>query len=204
MWKTVLAVLGLALLRPAVDGGGAPRMLPDGSPSLAHRLLVASEELRDPNFRRTVVLVLSHDADGAFGLVINRPIGRVPARVLLARMGLPTQDARGEIALAFGGPVSPELGFVLHTPEYRGVDTRLVREGIALSGDPRVLVDIAAGRGPEAYLALVGYAGWAPGQLEAELARGDWDVVDADPDLLFVVPPERRWEEARSRVAVEL
>ncbi len=198
----LLAWLGQIV--PVDHGGAASEALFGGATSAQGRLLVASERLVDPNFEHTVVFVVTHDADGAFGLVINRPYGRAPAKKLLARLGLPFQDARGEIELAYGGPVQPAMGFVLHTPDYQIEGTRRVSDGISLTSDPRILVDIAAGRGPRAYLATLGYAGWAPGQLDAELARGDWYVVDADPALLFEIPPEKRWQEARDRFGLEL
>ncbi|HFA60032.1 MAG TPA: hypothetical protein ENJ83_05010 [Rhodospirillales bacterium] len=199
-----LTLLWLAGLAPAVHGPTPPDRLEGVRRSVAGKLLVASEELADPNFDHTVVFVVLHDEKGALGLVINRSYGRVPARELLARLGLPGEDATGEIELAYGGPVDPATGFVLHSPDYRLEDTLVVTPEFAVTNDTRIMADIARGKGPARYIATLGYAGWAAGQLDAEIARGDWEVVDADPELVFETPAAERWERAKERVGVDL
>jgi len=199
-----LLVLWWIGLLPAVHEPAPPDRLEGIQRSVAGMLLVASEKLADPNFDHTVVFMVVHDREGALGLVINRRYGRVPARELLERLGLPAEEAEGEIELAYGGPVDPGTGFVVHTPDYRLEDTLLVTPGIAVTNDTRVMADIARGKGPARYIATLGYAGWAAGQLDAEIARGDWYLVEADPALLFETPVAERWERARERSGIDL
>ncbi len=191
-------------LSPAVHQPTPPDRLEGIRRSVAGMLLVANEKLADPNFDHTVVFMVLHDEQGALGLVINRRYGRVPARRLLERLGLPAEDARGEIELAYGGPVDPGTGFVLHTPDYRLEETLLVTPEIAVTNDTRIVADIARGEGPERYIATLGYAGWAAGQLDAEIARGDWYLVEADPELVFETPIGERWRRARERSGIDL
>ncbi len=203
----ILVLLGSFGTFVPVQHGNAPVDRLEGvHRSLAGRLLVASERLADPNFERTVVLLLAHDRKGAMGVVVNRVLGKVPARKLLARLGRkpPVEAAGSDIELGYGGPVGTGMGFVVHTADYRLPDSITVAPGVRMTSDPQILVDIATGKGPARYIAVLGYAGWAAGQLEAEIARGDWYVVDVDPELLFRVPAKERWQRARERYGVEL
>lgn len=135
---------------------------------------------------------------------MNRRLGEVPAARLLERLGLGGDGVTGRLELAWGGPVEPGRLFVLHTDDRRTDDSEPVIPGLLLTRDPAILADIARGTGPADHLLALGYAGWAPGQLEAELARGDWGVLEAATELLFDTPAETMWDEARARLGVEL
>lgn len=204
--STLLATVfaWLALLVPALHVDRPVERMEGPVRSLAGRLLVADERLADPNFARTVVLLVRHDRRGALGLVVNRRLGRVPAARVLARLGLPDEGASGELELALGGPVEPGSLFVLHSDDRRSRDSREVAPGLLLTRDPNILADITRGRGPARHLIALGYAGWAPGQLEAEIARGDWEVAELRPGFLFATEPEEMWERARAQAGVEL
>lgn len=157
-------------------------------------------QLRDPNFAQTVVLLCEHSADGALGLVVNRPTPFLLGQVYAG------QDIEGEggadAPVHYGGPVQPEMGFVLYEgAEYEG--TTAVLEDLRLGTSLQILRDIAAERGPVRFFFSLGYSGWAPEQLEQELARNDWLVVPADSDLIFAVSADKRWEEAIRRLGVE-
>ncbi len=150
-------------------------------------------QLTDPNFERTVVLVCEHTEEGALGLVINRPTPFLLGQIYEG------QDIEGEGGadepIHYGGPVQPEMGFVLYEgPDYEG--SLEVLDGLRLGTSLEILRDIAREEGPERFLFFLGYAGWAPDQLEGEIARNDWLVVPAEADLLFRTPPEDRWEHA--------
>ena len=172
--------------------------------SLAGSLLVASPELGDPNFEQTVVLMLEDGEEGALGVVINRPYGSAPTAELLRRLGVDPGDAKGETELFYGGPVQPEIGMVVHGTDYTLPSTRQVVPGIAVTSDPKVLADIAQGKGPHQALAALGYAGWAPGQLARELAEGAWFTLPADPTLVFTSDRAQLWRTAYARRGVEL
>jgi putative transcriptional regulator len=169
------------------------------TPSLAGQLLVALEDLRDPRFVRTVVYMLRHDADGAMGLVVNRPLADMPAAEMLARFGIPDEKVSGAIRVHYGGPVEPGRGFVLHTADHMAAGSQVVADGVAFTGSPEMLKLIARGAGPRRSLLALGYAGWAPGQLEGEIRRGSWATVPSDAALLFTDDPDRTWERALAR-----
>ena len=168
-------------------------------PALAGQLLVALDGNRDPRFVETVIYMLRHDGDGAMGLVVNRPLAEVAAGELLARFGVRDATAQGDIRVHYGGPVEPGRGVVLHTADRMLTDSQAVADGIAFTATAEMLKAIVAGKGPRRSLVLVGYAGWAPGQLEGELQRGVWAVVSSDAAFLFEGDPERMWERALAR-----
>lgn len=196
----------LVCLILTVPGGTDARAQDQGSLSLKGKLLVADPELRDPNFSATVVYLLNHDRRGAMGLVINRPLAEGPIGKLLDALGDhgPVPDPERPIRVFAGGPVGPDQVFVLHTDDDRRADTVLVEDGIAVTPSTELLDDVGAGRGPQQSLLAVGYAGWAPGQLERELSQGAWIVVEGDPALVFDSDTETKWERAFARRGVDL
>jgi len=198
----ILLVVGLAV-RPAgtasQNGSTPPR-----SEGLAGQFLVAAEEMGDPRFVRTVILLIRHDATGAMGLIVNRPAGDVPIARLLQGIGLDATGVRGDVRLHYGGPVEPKQGLTLHSPEYTIDGTLRVTGDIAVTGNPEILRAIGAGRGPKRYLVALGYAGWAPGQLEGEMKAGGWIAVPADAALTFDEDGEKKWERAMARRQVVL
>jgi putative transcriptional regulator len=204
LWvTTVVAAMLAAAIVTGAPGGGATVPAPRDA-SLAGRLLVATPDLTDPRFVRTVIFMVGHDATGAMGLILNRPIGRIAIAALLEQLGEESRGVGGEILVHYGGPVEPMQGFVLHTAEYAGVDTRVVGGGIALTTDPKVLRAIGAGSGPRRWLLASGYAGWAPGQLEAEIRSGHWMDVQADEKIVFDENADKKWERAMARRVIHL
>jgi putative transcriptional regulator len=198
----ILLAVGF-LVGPAgtASQNGATPPQPGG---LAGQFLVAAEEMGDPRFVRTVILVIRHDATGAMGLVVNRPVGEVPMARLLEGIGLDATGVRGEVRLHYGGPVEPQQGLTLHSPEYTIDGTLRVTGDIAVTGNPEVLRAIGAGRGPKRYLVALGYAGWAPGQLEGEMKAGGWVAVPADAALTFDENYDTKWQRAMARRQVVL
>ena len=183
------AAAGLALL-----GAGPP-----DAASLAGQLLIAAPTIGDGRFAGTVILMLRHDKDGAFGIVINRPVGEQPIAALLAAAGDKNPAAEGSIQVFSGGPVQPELGFVVHSAEYRLADTIDVDGHVAMTADKQVLRDIGAGKGPAKRLFAFGYSGWGAGQLEAELVRHGWFTAPADPKMVFDDDRGSLWDAAMAR-----
>lgn len=168
------------------------------------QFLVATEKLRDPRFDHTVIYLVRHDASGAMGLVINRPSGPVPVARVLQAFGMDTSGVTGDLHVHYGGPVQPGRGFVLHTDEYREPSTQVIRDGIAMTAEQKILSAIARGKGPRQSLFAFGYAGWAPGQLEAEMREDAWITVPADATLLFDSDHARKWERATARLRIRL
>ncbi len=167
--------------------------------SLTGHLLIAAPDLRQRAFDHTVVLLAHHSHDGALGFVINRPGQLHPVGEVLNALGRDAAGLEGEITVVYGGPVDPGLAFVLHSAEYRRPETIAIDGRVALSVAAEVLRDIGLGHGPYKYLLTFGYAGWAPFQLERELARGVWSTMPEDPALIFDSDRERLWDDARAR-----
>lgn len=191
-----LAVLALALL-PA-GAGSNPEVTP-GDLSLAGQLLIASADNGDPRFDHAVILVVRHNKDGALGIIINQPIEERPLASLLAEMGQDTAGVEGNVLLFAGGPVEPEAGFVLHSPDYHLAETIAVDGGVALTSTPQIISDIAHRRGPRKTLIAFGYSGWGPGQLENELMLHAWLTAPADAKLIFDEDRDKVWNAAMAR-----
>ena len=172
--------------------------------SLAGRLLVATDAMNDTRFERAVIYLVRHDVQGAFGLVVNLPRGEVSFERALRPLGLDVPPGSGNVRVYWGGPVSELRGFVLHTPDWSGEGTEVVEGGFALTEDPRVLQAMAKGAGPKRALFCLGYAGWAPGQLDAELKTGAWAIALASERLVFEEDPQQKWIEAMSRRLLDL
>ena len=200
----IAAVVLTAWIGPVhAQGGHYADPLPH-SVSHAGQLLVARPEMGDPRFDHAVVFLVSHTADGAMGLIINRPVEHRPAAQVLKDFGIEGVPAEGDIDVHYGGPVQLDLAFVLHTPDYRGPDTVVVNDAFAMTADPQILKDIAVGKGPHKSILARGYAGWGAGQLEGELALKAWEVVPADPELVFGGNTETIWERAIKRRGIDL
>jgi putative transcriptional regulator len=169
--------------------------------SLAGQVLIATPAMRDTRFDHAVILILRHDQDGAFGIVINRPLGERPMADLL---GAKDTTATDKVQVFIGGPVQPNMGFVVHSTDYRRAETLDVDGRVAMTSSREVLRDIADKRGPAKALIAFGYAGWAPGQLESELARNVWYTAPEDPALVFDDDRDKVWEHAAARRTQDL
>lgn len=181
------------------------RFVAPGQPAtLTGQLLVAKEALRDPRFVRSVIYLLHHDATGAMGLILNRPVTEASLSELLEQAGLEGAGVKGDIRVHFGGPVEPGQGFILHTADYTIEGTRIVKNGIAITTRPEMLRAIGAGNGPRRSLFALGYAGWAQGQLEAEIKAGAWEIVPADEALVFDEDTETKWDRAMAKRTIRL
>jgi len=181
--------------RPAM---ATPEIAPTGT-SLVGQLLVATQAMTDPRFAQTVILMVRHEAAGAMGITINRPLGRRPLVDLLRALGQDEAGAAGSIELFAGGPVQPEIGFVLHDAGYHQAGTADIDGQIAMTFNPEILRAVARHTGPHRYLVAFGYAGWGAHQLEAELAAHAWVTTPEDPTLVFDTDRRRVWPVATAR-----
>ncbi|MGA7534633.1 MAG: YqgE/AlgH family protein [Pseudolabrys sp.] len=172
--------------------------------SLAGQLLIASPAIRDPHFDHAVILVVRHNNDGAMGIVINMPTEERPLANILEMVGEKDTNVTGKVQLFAGGPVQPELGFVIHSSDYRGPGTIDVNERVLMTSNSRILRDIGNNKGPRKTLIAFGYAGWAAHQLDDELRRRVWFTTPADVNLIFDENREKLWESAYARRAQDL
>ncbi len=172
--------------------------------SLSGQLLVAMPQMSDPRFARTVVYLCAHSAEGAMGLVVNRLIDSLSFGSLLAQLGVEVEGAPADMPVHFGGPVESSRGFVLHTSDYHQDSTLVIDDEIALTATVDVLRAIARGLGPRRRVLALGYAGWAPGQLDAEIQANGWLLVPADLDLVFGRDNDSKWEQAIAKIGIDL
>lgn len=190
----LLCAAGVSLAQPVII---------EGDRNLTGQLLVAAPEMKDPNFSKTVIYMIEHSAGGAMGLAINRPLARGPISDLLKGLGVGSEEISGEIILHAGGPVEPRRAFVLHSDDYADKRTTVVGGGVALTTDVEIVRAIGQGKGPRQIIFILGFAGWAPGQLEAEIKAGAWFSIAADEKLIFGGDPATMWERAAARQKVK-
>jgi putative transcriptional regulator len=195
-------LFGAALLAAAILAG-RPHAAEKTS-FIAGQLLVATPEMRDPRFVETVIYMVKHNAEGAFGLVINRPLAKGSIEDLLKGFGVESQGAKGEIVVHYGGPVNTAQGFVLHSDDVLVDNSTKIKDGVAVTSDPKLMQAISRGKGPRQSLFMLGYAGWAPGQLEAELKINSWYVVPGDRALIFGKEADKKWRQAMDKRRIEL
>lgn len=172
--------------------------------SFNNQLLIAMPGMLDPNFSSTVTLICEHNAEGALGIVINRPMD-LNLGGLFAQLEVGQADpAASRRPVLDGGPVARERGFVLHNSNTRFESSVAVSDGIQLTLSRDVLEAIASGNGPAKSLVALGYAGWQPGQLEAEMLANTWLSVPATPEIVFDVPYSERWMSAARILGVDI
>lgn len=171
--------------------------------SLEGQLLIAMPAMGDPRFDRTVLFMCAHSEDGAMGLIVNKPAEQITFASLLEQLDIEVGGNGRAVRVHYGGPVEVGRGFVLHTPDFEQDSTVIVGDGFALTATIDVLRAIAEGRGPKHGLLALGYAGWAPGQLDQEIQQNAWLHAPADPDIVFDGRLETKWERALRVVGVD-
>jgi len=170
---------------------------------LTQHFLIAMPAMADPHFSRSLTLVCEHNENGALGIVINRPID-MNLHGLLEQIKIsPETSSFKSVPVHFGGPVQVDRGFVLHRPVGNWQSTLSIGSEIGLTTSKDILEAVASGTGPEQILITLGYAGWAPGQLEHEIAQNAWLTVPARSDILFEMPAEERLAAAMHELGVD-
>ena len=175
------------------------------------QMLIAMPGMSDPRFDRSVIFMCAHSDNGAMGIIVNKRAPMISFSELLERLEIMPQESRIKLPddvqsmlVQFGGPVEPGRGFVLHTSDYFSADTSLpIDERVALTATLDILRAIAGGQGPRRSLLALGYAGWAPGQLEDEIQRNGWLSCTADEDLLFSNDLDSKYLNALHKIGVD-
>ena len=171
---------------------------------LAGKLMVAMPAMGDERFARSVILICAHTDEGAMGLIINKPVPDFSFADLLGQLNIGRRAQGRDIRVHFGGPVERGRGFVLHSNDYAGGSaTTQVQGGFGMTATIDVLEALAKGNGPRHALLALGYAGWGPGQLEAEIARNDWLVADPAEDLVFSDLDSGKWAGALKGMGID-
>ena len=172
--------------------------------NLTHHFLIAMPNMADPYFSKSLTYICEHNDQGALGVVLTRPVD-LTLSALLEQIEIPTSDAHiAEVRVHFGGPVQMDRGFVLHQPAGEWQSTLRVNDQIGLTTSKDVLEAVARGEGPEKFFVTLGYAGWAPGQLEHELSQNAWlSVAAKDTSLIFDLPLESRFDAAMHLLGID-
>lgn len=179
---------------------------PDPSESfLEGKLLIAMPGMPDPRFEKSVIFMCAHSAKGAMGLIINKPIEGLSFRELMDKFSIDVTANRLDTPILFGGPVHVGRGFVLHSSDYGSKDATLpITSEISLTATTDILEAISKGCGPTKAILALGYAGWGNGQIENEILANGWIHCDADPELIFDVGYEAKWEMAIGKLGAEI
>ena len=176
-----------------------------GMKSLAGQLLIAMPQMADPRFVRSVIYLCVHSDDaGAMGLVINKLLGSLTMGELFAQLYIEQSAVANLRPVHFGGPVEAGRGFVLHTADYREKTTLHVDGNIAVTATLEILRVIGKDQGPRRSIIALGYAGWAPGQLDAEIQANGWLSVAADDDIVFASDQDGKWNRALGKLGIDL
>jgi putative transcriptional regulator len=178
--------------------------LKESSGYLTGQVLIAMPQMEDPRFARSVVYLCAHTAEGAMGLVLNKLVENVSFPDLLEQLNIRSGKVDREIRVHFGGPVETGRGFVLHSADYVQDATLMIDKRVALTATVDILKAIADGSGPDHSLLALGYAGWAPGQLEQEIQANGWLSCPADTELVFGGPLDHKWEQAMGKIGIDL
>ena len=168
------------------------------------KLLLAMPAMQDPRFERAVIYMCAHSAEGAMGLVINQINSGISFPGLLEQLDIETRRPIADIAVHTGGPVEMGRGFVLHSADYVQESTLIVSETMALTATVDILRAIAEGHGPKSSILALGYAGWGPGQLDAEIRANGWLIAEADSELIFYTNNSLKWPRAMAKLGIDI
>lgn len=174
----------------------------DLSGYLTGQLLLAMPHMEDPRFEKAVIFICGHDAHGAMGLVVNKYLGDLTLKGLLDYLHLPQESIKRDLPIYFGGPNDSGRGFVLHSDDFTHPGTVHLGNHVSLTATLDILKSIAEGNGPSDCLLAMGYVGWGPGQLDAELHGNRWLQIEGDPELIFHLPIQEKWDHALAKIGV--
>ena len=202
-------ILQISLFHHVFTSAKAPKNYLKGKfySSVKNNFLIATKKMRDNRFEKTVIVMIDNDENGAWGLVVNKPLGSIPL-ALLVDPSLSTSEEREElykvnILIFWGGPVKVKEIFVLHSNEYQSETTRNFGS-ISISQDYNILFDIAERKGPKKSLVILGYSGWDSGQLEGEMERDHWILSELNLDIIFEKESIKKWPKAYENSFIRL
>jgi putative transcriptional regulator len=168
------------------------------------QLLISMPGMGDSRFERAVIFLCAHSAEGAMGLIVNKPAPELRFVDLLGQLKIPCRGVPPETRVHFGGPVEHGRGFVLHSSEYEVEGSTLkVGEAFGMTATVEILRDMAQGTGPARALLALGYAGWGPGQLESEIQANGWLTAPAAPELVFGAQDAGKWAAALKSLSID-
>lgn len=173
---------------------------------LSNNFLIPMPHVNDPIFKQSLIYVCSHDNDGAMGLIINKPISdsklKEEADSILKETHLHQISPKPNVY--FGGPVDLNMGIILHPLDYMSKKTIKISKHIGVTSDSKILKDIVTGNGPSMFRFSIGYAGWSNGQLEDEFENGDWLIAPSNPEIIFNMPDEKKWNYINNKLGIDI
>lgn len=172
--------------------------------NLTNQFLIAMPGLSDPTFARTVTYLCQHTAEGALGIIVNRPSDMTLGDIMEQMQIEAIDEMAHTIPVYLGGPVHPERGFVLHEPVGHWDSTVQISPEVALTTSRDILEALSVGEGPQRVLIALGYAGWNQGQLEREITENAWLNTPASSSVLFDQPPAQRWKAAAGLIGINI
>ena len=172
--------------------------------TLSGHLLIATSVVQDSCFARSVIYLCAHNETGAMGIIVNYPVENIGIRDIFEQLDIDTEKSVRDIPIHFGGPVEANRGFVVHSSDYDTEDSLISKDGITVTASISILQELAQGNGPAKGMLVLGYAGWSPGQLEAEIEGGSWIVVPASTQLVFDSNNEGKWNSAISSLGIDM
>ena len=199
-----LALLMIFLVLPADTPQAQGRHAQSLYEGLGGLLLVASPSMSDPRFSGTVIYLMGHNDRGALGMIINRPAVEVPLADLFRVLKLDAPGVTETVEIRAGGPVEPDVGFILHSPDVSVPETQRIDDRLAISSWRKLLPAMAKGERPRQIVFTLGAANWGPGQLEREMIQGAWFSAPAEADIIFLAEPEEMWSILQSSRGVDL
>jgi len=175
--------------------------------SVKNHFLVATEKMTDGRFKKSIIFMLDNDEEGAWGLVVNKPIGKVPLNLLINNSQKLKNEKKKlynvEIPILWGGPVDEKQIYILHSKEYKNETTESYKD-FSITRDYKILFDIAENKGPKKSLVILGYSGWGDGQLEGEMEVDHWILSELDPQIIFEKKSVNKWLKAYENSFIRL
>jgi putative transcriptional regulator len=172
--------------------------------TLAGHFLIATPQIQDDFFKRSVIYMCEHNQEGAMGLLINTPIERISINDILDQMKFAQRAGDRNLPVLFGGPVEAHRGFVIHNGNFQQDSALSRHDGITVTANSAVLTAWLEGDFSAKAMLALGYAGWTAGQLESEIESGSWISIPASEALLFDTPHETRWDVAIAALGFDM
>lgn len=170
---------------------------------LTNKCLIAAPDVTNMFFASSVVYICEHSDVGTTGIIVNKP-SSISFQEVLTQLKIPSRSLNNDYSkVLWGGPEEQIRGFILHSADYSGFETKSVTEDISLTASIDVVDDIAKGNGPKEHLLALGYSHWDAGRIELEISANLWLVMDSDKDFLFNCPPAFKWKKALSMIGID-
>ena len=170
--------------------------------NLSNHLLISAPFISDHIFKKSIIFLCEHNDEGAMGIIINKPIENHKINDLLYEIGL--SNLKNNPNIYFGGPVSLDLGYILHESTYKNNHTLKISKSFSLTSNDTIIKDIKNGVGPKKFRFSLGYAGWSKNQLEKEIENGDWMITSATSQLIFDTPDKNKWNNIANELGFDL